>query len=464
MFAVFFILTPFPAALFGHVFRSWNQIMKNRSHLYLLLSALLIAFVPFSGCSQTQLENRPPSTPAPTRTAQSPESENTEPDSPSEESTLGAIERIEQVPDGVSTESGLTVPQGFKINVFAQELTNPRRIAFAPGATPQRYDVFVAESRANRVRLLRESNGDGHADDKIVFVQGLNRPYGIAFWNDWIYIGNTDAVVRFPYKKGESTTTAKAQQIAALTQGRQNQHWTRNLLFSRDGEKLYVATGSSCNTCEESDPQRAAITEMDPDGKNRRLFATGLRNPVGMDWQPGTGELWTVVNERDRLGDDIPPDYFTRAQSGSFYGWPYAYTDLERNIIPDPEFGRKQPEKVKASMAATVPLQAHSAALGMAFYPTEDTKELQRSFPAEYSGDAFLAFHGSWNRSDPTGYKIVRVHFQNGTPVKITDFVTGFLKDGDSWGRPVDIQVAPDGSLLFSDDKGGKIWRVSAAS
>lgn len=376
---------------------------------------------------------------------------------------LGAIERIEEVPEGIVTPSGLIVPRGFKVNVFAESLKIPRRIAFAPGATPQKYDVFVSESRANRIRVLREANGDGHADEKITFIENLNQPYGIAFWNDWIYIANTDAIIRFPYKKGDTTVQGKAQHIANLTQGGYNQHWTRNLLFSRDGKKLYVTVGSSCNTCEESDPQRAAVSVMDPDGKNRHVVASGLRNPVGMDWRPGSDELWTVVNERDRLGDDIPPDYLTKVREGAFYGWPYAYADLDRNIIPDPQFGKKEPEKVKASLAATVPLQAHSAALGIAFYPSGDTDATRRSFPAEYSGDAFLAFHGSWDRTTPTGYKIVRVHFQNGVPVKVTDFVSGFIKDGNVWGRPVDIQVAPDGSLLFSDDKGEKIWRISVA-
>jgi glucose/arabinose dehydrogenase len=366
------------------------------------------------------------------------------------------IVRSEEVPNGIETPLGLTIPKGFEINVFAEGLTNPRRIAIAPGATPQKYDVFVAESRANRLRILRDANGDGKAEGKFIFSDQLNQPYGIAFWNDWVYVGNTDAIVRLPYDAGQTATDQPPQEISKLTQGGYNQHWTRNLLFSRDGKKLYVTVGSSCNTCEESDPQRAAISVMKPDGSDRRLFATGLRNPVGMDWD-AKGNLWTVVNERDRLGNDVPPDYLTKVKDGGFYGWPYAYVTPDRDIKPDPNFGDKNPQKVEETIPATVPVQAHSAALGVAFYPAKG------SFPSEYSGDAFLSYHGSWNRDEPTGYKIVRVHFAKGK-TEVSDFVSGFLKDnGQVWGRPVDVQVAPDGSLLFSDDKGGKIWRVSRA-
>ncbi|RYG60775.1 sorbosone dehydrogenase family protein, partial [bacterium] len=258
-----------------------------------------------------------------------------------------------------------------------------------------------------------------------------------------------------PYRRAALKAAGGAQRIAGLTKGGYNQHWTRNLLFDRSGQKLFVTVGSSCNTCEESSSQRAAISEMKPDGSARRVFASGLRNPVGLAWQPDTNNLWTVVNERDRLGDNVPPDYLTLVRPGAFYGWPYAYTDIERRIHADPNFGAKRPDKVRVTRAPTVPVQAHSAALGVAFYPTWGG-----NFPRDYWGDAFLSFHGSWNRSAKTGYKVVRVHFQNGQPTRITDFVRGFLRRGRSWGRPVDVQIAPDGSLLFSDDGGGKIWRV----
>jgi glucose/arabinose dehydrogenase len=378
------------------------------------------------------------------------------------------ITRREEVPNGIETPFGLTIPKGFQINLFAEGLTNPRRIAIAPGATPQKYDVFVAESKANRIRILRDANGDGKAEEKFVFSDQLNQPYGIAFWNDWIYVGNTDAIVRLPYDAGQTATDQPPQHISGLTESGYNQHWTRNLLFSRDGKKLYVTVGSSCNTCEEDDPQRAAISVMNPDGSDRRIFASGLRNPVGMAWD-AKDNLWTVVNERDWVGPDMPPDYLTKVKDGGFYGWPYAYVTPERDIKPDSKFGEKNPQKVEATIPATVPVQAHSAALGVAFYPEviisslpDRASDPPNHFPLDYMGDAFLAFHGSWNRDIPTGYKIVRVHFSK-DKIEVSDFVSGFLKNGKSWGRPVDVQIAPDGSLLFSDDGGGKIWRVSRA-
>jgi glucose/arabinose dehydrogenase len=365
------------------------------------------------------------------------------------------IRHSEGVPNGQKSPSGLTLPKGFKVAIFADGLDKPRRIAFAPGATPDKYDVFVAESFANRVRVLRTQGGQVRS--KTIFTTALNQPYGIAFGHNSVYLANTDSVVRFPYQTGNTSTDARPEKIADLTKGGYNQHWTRNLLFSRDSKQLFVTVGSSCNTCEEEDSQRAAISVMKPDGSGKTLLATGLRNPVGLALRPGTNELWTAVNERDNLGDDIPPDYLTQVKQGGFYGWPYAYTDINHKISPDPNFGESAPQKVAQTIAPSVPVQAHSAALGVAFYPTTGGK-----FPADYAGDAFLAFHGSWNRSARTGYKIVRVDFQNGKPASVSDFVTGYLEDnGDVWGRPVDVQVAPDGSLLFSDDDGGKIWRVT---
>lgn len=363
------------------------------------------------------------------------------------------IVRVEDVPDRFVSKSGLSVPKGFDVQLLAENLFVPRRLAIAPGATPNRYDLFVSESKANRVSVLQVRGGK--VARKSAFTSDANQPYGLAFGKGFLYVGNTDAVVRFPYTTGDTKASGKAQKIADLTEGGYNQHWTRNLLFDQSGQKLFVTVGSSCNTCEEDDSQRAAISVMNPDGSGRRLFATGIRNPVGLAWQPGTSNLWTVCNERDNLGDDIPPDYLTLVRDGAFYGWPYAYTDINRRVFPDPTFGAKAPDKVKATRAPTVPVQAHSAALGVAFYPAKGG-----NFPAEFRGDAFLTFHGSWNRSAKTGYKVVRVDFEEGQPAKITDFVQGFLYQGKEWGRPVDVQIAPDGSLLFSDDGGGKIWRV----
>ncbi|HEX8834146.1 MAG TPA: PQQ-dependent sugar dehydrogenase, partial [Abditibacteriaceae bacterium] len=374
------------------------------------------------------------------------------------------IVRREIVPNGVKDSSGVTVPRGFAVNVFASGLAVPRRLAIAPGSTAGKYDLFVTESRSNRMRILRESNGDGKADSRFVFTQRTSQPYGLAFHpSGYLYVANTDSVVRFPYRNGATSANARPQFITKLTEGGYNQHWTRNLLFSRDFKKLFVTVGSSCNTCEEDDPQRAAISVMNPDGKARRVFASGLRNPVGMALRPRTDELWTVVNERDNIGDDLPPDYLTLVRDGAFYGWPYAYTDIAGRVSPDPSFGDKRPDKVRATRPPTVPVQAHSAALGVVFYPTgQKAARGVKPFPAAYEGDAFLAFHGSWNRSAKTGYKIVRVDFRNGRPAELTDFVRGYLRgNGRVWGRPVDVVVAPDGSLLFSDDGSGTIWRVS---
>jgi len=375
---------------------------------------------------------------------------------------IGGILRQNFVPEGVLTPTGLTVPKGFAVDVLAAGLVQPRRIAIAPGGTPDSYDLFVSESRANRVTVLPVRNGRNAG--RHVFASGTVQPYGLAFAPGFLYVGTTGSVVRFPYRAGDLQTDGAAKLVAPLTAGGYNQHWTRNLLFSPDGRWLFVTVGSSCNTCIESDPQRAAITRMAPDGTHRTLYATGTRNPVGLAWRPGTGELWTVVNERDHLGDELPADYMTRVTPGGFYGWPYAYPNLDGTDSPDPTFGDLRPDKVEATLRPTLPVQAHSAALGITFYPLNPVKSatpLAQPFPPDCAGDAFLAFHGSWNRSRKTGYKIVRVHFRNGKPVSISDFVNGFLRpDQSQWGRPVDVTIAPDGSLLFSDDGGGKIWRV----
>lgn len=355
------------------------------------------------------------------------------------------------------------MPRGFVVSQFASGLDNPRRIAIAPGGTARAFDVFVSESSAGRVRVLRESNGYGRADSSSVFLSNLRQPYGIAFHPaGWLYVAQTDKIVRTPYRRGQSRASGGLQPISPLVADGYNNHWTRNLLFSPDFKKLYATVGSSCNTCEEESPIRASILEMNPDGSGRGIFASGMRNPVGLAWRPGTSELWSVINERDNLGDDTPPDYLTRVDQGRFYGWPYAYTTINRIVRADPSFGRIRPDKVRATTPPSVPVQAHSAALGVAFYPTQVLAGA-KSFGPDYSGNAFLSFHGSWNRSAKTGYKIVRVRFQNGVAVSVTDFVQGFLRNGEAWGRPVDVQIAPDGSLLFSDDGNGIIWRVSRA-
>ncbi|RYX86156.1 sorbosone dehydrogenase family protein [bacterium] len=413
----------------------------------LFLPVMLVA-----GCAaQTTTSPTASNTPRPVM-ASEPDSPATASDSPD------AVGRLVGVQDGQTNALGLTLPAGFRVNVFAQGLDRPRRIAVVPNVKNKTgYDVAVSQSYASNVVLLRDANGDGISDSQTTLASQINKPYGIEFGGNYIFIAATDAVWRYPFVPGQTQLGGAGQKIATLTQGGYNNHWTRNLLFDSSKRNLYVTVGSSCNTCEESDPQRAAISVMGPDGSNKRLLASGLRNPTGITWNPATKTLWTVVNERDNLGDDVPPDYLTQVGKNRFYGWPYAYTTIDKKVMADPTFGSRSPQKVAATIAPDVPVQAHSAALGVAFYPLTATK-----FPAEFRGDAFLAFHGSWNRSQKTGYKIVRVNFENGKATAISDFVTGFLKtDGSNWGRPVDIQSAPDGSLLFSDDQGGKIWRVS---
>ncbi len=366
--------------------------------------------------------------------------------------------RLVGVPTGQTNALGLTVPAGFRVSVFAEGLDRPRRLAVVPKKGGKGYDVAVSLSYDGEVVLLRDSNGSGVADSRTTLLSGLNQPYGLAFDGTSLYVGNTDAVWRYPFTPGQTKVTGGGRKIADLTRGGYNNHWTRNLLFDASKRSLFVTVGSSCNVCEEGDHQRAALSVMRPDGSGKHVVASGLRNPTGLAWNPANKSLWTVVNERDQLGDDLPPDFLTSLAPGRFYGWPYAYTDPARRVVPDPIFGAAHPDRVRATTPPDFPVQAHSAALGVAFYPLSDAGG---NFPAQYRGDAFLSFHGSWNRAHKTGYKVVRVHFAHGKPVEVSDFVTGFLKGESNWGRPVDIQLAPDGSLLFSDDQGGKIWRVS---
>lgn len=345
----------------------------------------------------------------------------------------------------------LTVPKGFKLNIFAEgDFKVPRWMALAPNG-----DVFLSDSGANSVIVLRDKNKDGVAEERFVFSNKLSQPFGMAFHKEWFYVANTDSIVRFKYKPGQTVAEGDPERLVELTPGGYNQHWTRNLLFSPDGTKLFVSIGSASNVSVEADPRRAAISVYDPDGKNHRIYAGGLRNPIGLAWNPKTGELWTAVNERDGLGDDLVPDYATSVKEGGFYGWPYSY--LGQN--EDPRRKGESPELVKKSIVPDVIFQSHVAALGIQFYTG-------KMFPKDYQGDAFVAFHGSWNRAKLSGYKIVRIKFNNGKLVanSYQDFVSGWLPDENSnevWGRPVGLLVAADGSLLITDDGGDKIWRVS---
>lgn len=364
--------------------------------------------------------------------------------------TVSARRVSRVIPQPANAE--LRVPKGFKVNVFAEgDFVYPRWMALAPNG-----DVFVADSRANRIVVLRDRNKDGVADERWVWSDRLDQPFGMAFHKDWFYLANTDSVVRFKYRPGQTQAGGEPERLVKLTRGGYNQHWTRNIIFSPDGTKMFLSIGSETNVSEEEDPRRAAISVYDPDGKNHRIYASGLRNPIGLAWNPKTGELWTAVNERDGMGDDLVPDFATSVKEGGFYGWPYAY------IGPNEEPRRKgeAPKLVEKTIVPDVLFRSHVAALGIEFYTGT-------MFPAEYRGDAFVAFHGSWNRQKLSGYKIARIKFDANGKLEgnsYEEFVSGWLPDETSnevWGRPVGLLVHADGSLLITDDGARKIWRVS---
>jgi glucose/arabinose dehydrogenase len=316
-------------------------------------------------------------------------------------------------------------------------------------------DLFVAQPNAGSVLIVRDKNNDGTADERIVYAEGLAGVYGIAFHDGYIYLGKNDSVVRSRYKNGDTQMQGTPENLITLPTGG---HSTRNILFSRDGKKLYVAVGSASNKNAGEDPMRAAVSEYNPDGSGHRIFASGLRNPVGMALQPGTDAIWVTVNERDTLGDDLVPDYTTSIKDGGFYGWPYSY--IGSNY--DPEHQGKMPDLVKRAVIPDVLLPAHSAAVGIAFYTGTQ-------FPQRYRNGAFVGLHGSWNRSNLSGYRVVFVPFQNGKPSgPPEDFVTGWIVNdgnpGTAWGRPAVPLTASDGSLLISSDVGNKIWRVQSTA
>jgi glucose/arabinose dehydrogenase len=353
-----------------------------------------------------------------------------------------------------------TPAAGFEVSLFAENLANPRQAYVLPNK-----DVVVVEATrewpdrpqksANRITLLRDSNGDGRPDVREIFLTGLNMPHGMLVLGNWFYVANTDSVVRYIWRGG-TKIESKAEKILDLPVGG---HYTRNLLANPGGKKIYIAVGSATNVDEQridaKDPRRAAILEINPDGSAMRVFASGLRNPVGMDWETATKTLWTVVNERDLLGDDLVPDYLTSVKEGAFYGWPYSYFGQNE----DPRKKGERPDLVAKAIKPDYALGAHTAALGLAFYTG-------KAFPQRYHGGAFIGMHGSWNRSKMVGYKVAFVPFKNGKPAgPLEDILTGFIADEakfEAYGRPVGVTVAPDGSLLVADDAGGKIWRVSA--
>jgi glucose/arabinose dehydrogenase len=353
-----------------------------------------------------------------------------------------------------------TLP-GFKVTQYAMGLDNPRLIRRAPNG-----DLFVAESQPGRIKVLRGIGADGRAQTVELFATGLNLPFGIAFYPrgpnpSYVYVGNTDSVVRFPYQNGDLKTRGPAEVIVPDIPGggrlRGGGHWTRDIAFSLDGKKMYVSVGSYSNV-DDTDGNtvefhRANILEFNPDGSGMRVFASGIRNPVGIAVHPQTGELWTSVNERDGLGDNLVPDYITHVQDGGFYGWPWFYMGSNQ----DPRHKGKHAELKAKVIAPDVLLQPHNASLEMTFYDGEQ-------FPQEFRGDIFAAEHGSWNKNVPTGYEVIRAPMKDGKAIgEYQDFLTGFVTPdgGHEWGRPVGVAVAEDGSLMVTDDASGTVWQVS---
>jgi glucose/arabinose dehydrogenase len=353
-------------------------------------------------------------------------------------------------PDKVSPPAGFlpTVPAGFKISIFATGFKRPRWLTVAPNG-----DIFLADMGAGEIVILRDPQNTGGAQTRENFVTGLTRPFGIAFHDDYVYVGEMKELDRFKYDPKTSKRLGEAEHLVNLPGGG---HDTRSVAFSKDGKHLFIGVGSESNISPGEEPIRAAVTICDPDGKNARLFATGLRNPVGVGVEPVTGQVWVSVNERDELGDNLPPDYFTSVRDGGFYGWPYSYIgdSVDARVKP------QRPDLVAKAIVPDVLMGAHVAALQFVFYTGTQ-------FPESYRGGAFVAEHGSWNRSTRSGYQVAFVAFKDGQPsADPVPFMTGLVPDpssGTVYGRPVGVTVAPDGSLLVSDDGAAVIYRIWAA-
>lgn len=343
-------------------------------------------------------------------------------------------------------------PAGYRVVKFADGFQNPRWVYVAPNG-----DVFIAESQttgksANRITLLRDADGDGIADSKNTFLENLNRPFGMLVLGDYFYVANTDALWRYTYKAGDKTITGKGEKLLDLPAGGYNNHWTRNLIANADGTKIYVTVGSGSNAGEngmEHERRRANILEINPDGTGEKIYAAGLRNPVGVDWEPVTGKLWTAVNERDELGDQLVPDYITSVEENGFYGWPYAYWGKN----PDPRLNDAREDLVAESIVPDFALGSHTASLGLAFNRSE-----------KFQTGAYVGQHGSWNRAEFAGYKVVFVPFEDGKPTgEYKDFLTGFIADEEKsevYGRPVGVAFAQQGYMLVTDDSGHTVWAV----
>ena len=354
---------------------------------------------------------------------------------------------IPQPPD-----AQLHVPAGFSVNVYAENFERPRYMLMGPSGELLLSDA--AERPDGIVYVMPLSKSDGYrARDRKKLITGLDRPYGLAFWHEYLYVGEPESIKRYKYD-AKTMTAGPGEEVISL-KGFGHGHWTRSLLFDRAGAKLYVGVGSGSNVSPGEDPVRAAINRYNPDGSGHETYASGTRNPIGLHWYPGSDTLWAAVQERDALGDDLVPDYFTHIEQGGFYGWPYAYIGPNE----DPRNKGKAPDLVAKTIVPDVPLiPAHQAVLDFEFYTA-------KQFPAEYRDGAFLALHGSWNRAKRVGYKIAFIPFHGGKPSgPEQDFLTGWMISPDSrdvWGRPVGLFILPDGSLLISDDGGKKLWRVS---
>lgn len=377
-------------------------------------------------------------------------------------------------PDGRKPQAA----DGLQVQVFADDLDHPRWLHVLPNG-----DVLVAESdappkpdgggirgwimkkvmaragsggrSADRITLLRDSNGDGTLEDRTVFLKGLNSPFGMALVGNQLYVANTDALMRFPYREGQTRIDVPGEKVVDLPAGPINHHWTKNVIASPDGSRLYVTSGSNSNVAEngmDAEENRAAILEVDPQKRTVRLFASGLRNPNGLAWQPDSGELWTTVNERDLIGSDLVPDYMTSVQDGGFYGWPYSYfgQNVDERVEPP------RPDLVAKAIVPDYALGPHTASLGLAFYEGS-------LLPERYRHGAFIGQHGSWNRKPRSGYKVVFVPFKDGEPDGAAeDVLTGFLdEDERAMGRPVGVAVDKMGALLVADDVGNVVWRVT---
>jgi glucose/arabinose dehydrogenase len=351
-------------------------------------------------------------------------------------------------PDGAQ----LALPKGFSIDVYAEGFQRPRFMLAGRGQ-----EILLSDSIENgSVWVLQDKDGDFKGESKKKILEGLDRPFGLALWKDYLYVAEATSLKRYKYDAKAMQVDTQGQELVSWKDFPKG-HWTRSILFDSKGQKMYLTVGSASNVDAGEDAKRAAIHRYNPDGSGQEFVATGVRNVIGLRWYPGTATLWAAVQERDGLGDDLVPDYFTSIKPGGFYGWPYAYIGPNE----DPRRKGEKPDLVKQTIAPDIQLGAHVAVLDALFYTG-------KQFPKEYQGGAFLAFHGSWNRSQRVGYSVAFIPFSGGKPQSgQKDFLTGFMlapEKREVWGRPVGLFQLPDGSLLVSDDGGNKIWRISYKS